>query len=130
MNVADYANSDELFEAAGLKSPDCVLLDFQIPGMNGLSILKYLSQRGLRIPTIIITAHNDPNLRSVCFDAGAFAYLNKRLDAGQLIQTIDESFEWSQSDTRSPDHMTLAIAGYLGARVLGFNQWTKVQFKS
>src|SRR5678815_2521066 len=71
-----YATSDQLFEALALKFPDCLLLDLQMQGMSGLDILKYLAQRHIRIPTMVITGHDAPGSRAACLNAGAIAYLN------------------------------------------------------
>lgn len=87
-----HATSDQLFEAIAGQRPDCLLLDLQMPGMSGLDVLKYLGQRQIRIPTIIITGHDEVASRSACLDAGAVAYLSKPLDADQLIQTIEKVF--------------------------------------
>ena len=93
MAVGAYGNSDKLFESVALKCPDCLLLDLQMPGMNGLDVLKYLGQRHIRIPTIIMTAHNEAGLRSACLNAGAIAFLSKPLNPEQLIQTINRISE-------------------------------------
>jgi FixJ family two-component response regulator len=84
-----YATSDQLFEAIALQCPDCLLLDLQMPKMNGLDVLNCLRQRDIRIPTIVITAHGEAGSRSACLNAGAAAYLNKPLDADHLIRTIE-----------------------------------------
>ena len=52
-----HATSNELFESAARKCPDCLLLDLEMPEMDGLDVLKCLNQRNFRIPTIIITGH-------------------------------------------------------------------------
>ena len=96
MVVASYATSDQLLDALALTIPDLLLLDFQMPGMNGLDVLKVLGKRQMRIPTIMITAHDAPGLRSACLHAGAVAYLNKPISADQLvplIQNITDAFQ-------------------------------------
>jgi FixJ family two-component response regulator len=99
MAVDVYDTSDQLFASVALKCADCLLLDLQMPGMSGLDVLKYLGQRHIRIPTIIITAHDDAGARSDCLSAGAIAFLSKPLDTEQLVQTINRIFESSQPDT-------------------------------
>ena len=89
MTVDAYDTGDKLLESVALKRPDCLLLDFQMPGMSGLDVLRYLGQRYIRIPTIIMTAHDEPGLRSACLNAGAVAYMNKPLNPEQLIEAID-----------------------------------------
>jgi len=84
-----YATSDELFESVALKCPDCLVLDLQMPDMSGLDVLKYLNQRQIRIPTIVITGHDVKNSREACMNAGAVSYLLKPLDVELLVDTIE-----------------------------------------
>jgi FixJ family two-component response regulator len=88
MAVVTYETASQFFNAVGIKVPDCLVLDFQMPGMSGLEVLKELNQRGIRIPTIIITGHDDKTARDACIEAGAAACQLKPLDAEQLIGTI------------------------------------------
>ena len=71
--------------------PDCVLLDFQMPKISGLEILKDMRHKGLDIPAIIITAHNEPQVRASCLAAGASAYLCKPIDEAILRRAIAEA---------------------------------------
>ena len=89
MVVQTYETADQFFESLSKESPDCLLLDLQMPGMNGRDVLKYLGQRNISIPTIVITGSGASACRSYCANAGVIACLDKPLDAGQLIQTIE-----------------------------------------
>jgi len=88
MVVDIYPDSSQFFASLVLKSPDCLLLDLQMPGLNGLGVLNHLSQRSIHIPTIIITGHDAKGTREDCLNAGAIAYVRKPLDADYLIQMI------------------------------------------
>jgi len=89
IEVEAFATSVELFDAIERRRPDCLVLDLQMPGMNGVDVMRFLAQCGVEIPTIVITAHDEPTARSRCLDAGAAAYLGKPLDADELLKAIE-----------------------------------------
>jgi len=64
MTVDSCGTSLELFDAMAEKAPDCIVLDLQMPGMDGFDVMKYLDRRGVHIPTIIISAQDEP--RPIC----------------------------------------------------------------
>ncbi len=88
ISVDLYATSMELFDGISGHSPDCLILDLQMPGMNGLEVMNYLSHIGVHVPTVVITAHDEPGSRETCLAAGASAYLRKPLDADELLGAI------------------------------------------
>jgi FixJ family two-component response regulator len=58
--------------------PDCVILDVQMPGLNGLEVQRRLAGSGL--PVIFITAHDDAGVREQALAEGAVAFLRKPFD--------------------------------------------------
>jgi FixJ family two-component response regulator len=73
--------------------PDCLILDLQMPEMTGLELQLDLTRRGVQIPTIIITAHDEAGMRERCKSAGAIAYLAKPVQASSLFAAIDAAAE-------------------------------------
>jgi FixJ family two-component response regulator len=69
--------------------PSCLILDLQMPEMTGLEVQQDLVRRGLKIPTIIVTAHDDAGMRARCQSAGAIAYLSKPVRDDLLFAAID-----------------------------------------
>ncbi|MGE5658197.1 MAG: response regulator [Actinomycetota bacterium] len=57
--------------------PDCIFLDLLMPGMNGQEVLKALQERGIKIPTIVLTADIQQSTREECLSLGALEVLNK-----------------------------------------------------
>lgn len=90
MEVDAFATSIELFNAIERNRPSCIVLDLQMPGMDGVDVMRFLAECGIDIPTIVITAHDEPATRNRCLGAGAAAYLRKPLDADELLKTIDD----------------------------------------
>jgi FixJ family two-component response regulator len=66
----------------------CVVLDLQMPGMNGLDLLTHLTASGSRIPVIILTAHGDAESCRRSLEAGAVAFLNKPVPSGTLLDAV------------------------------------------
>jgi CheY-like chemotaxis protein len=91
MLVSLHATGDELFATLALEHPDCLILDFQMPKMSGLDVLNRLRQSGVRIPTIILTAHIEAESREACLNAGAIACLHKPVNADALLQAIKQA---------------------------------------
>jgi FixJ family two-component response regulator len=69
--------------------PDYLILDLQMPEMSGLEVQHNLNNRGILIPTIIITAHDDAGTRERCRSAGAIAYLPKPVHDASLFDAIE-----------------------------------------
>jgi FixJ family two-component response regulator len=79
----------ELLEAMPSLRVDCVVLDVQMPGMNGLQVQQQLARSAHRIPVIFITAHDDPALREQALAAGALAFLRKPFNDELLIKILN-----------------------------------------
>jgi putative two-component system response regulator len=71
--------------------PDLVALDWRMPNMDGLSLLKQLRSRvpaGEFVPTLILTADNSRTARQEALSAGAKDFLNKPLDVSETLLRI------------------------------------------
>ena len=72
-----------------------------MPDMTGLELQHHLARAGIKIPTIVITAHDEPGARERCFAAGASAYLLKPLRKAALIAAINTATATSTPTARS-----------------------------
>ena len=72
-----YLSAPQFLAALPEALPDCLIADLQMPEMTGLELQLNLARRGVQIPTIIITAHDEAGMRERCTSAGAIAYLPK-----------------------------------------------------
>jgi FixJ family two-component response regulator len=66
--------------------PACVILDVQMPGLNGLEVQRRLAGTGM--PIIFITAHDEIGVREQALAGGALAYLRKPFGDELLIKTV------------------------------------------
>ncbi len=67
---------------------DLVLMDMQMPHMNGMTAVRYLRDKGYHKPIYSLTADETPAAIQECLDAGCNGYLSKPLDTDQLIAVI------------------------------------------
>ncbi|MFM8322289.1 MAG: EAL domain-containing protein [Chloroflexota bacterium] len=78
-------------EAARARSPELILLDLELPDMTGLDILRQLNQEGLRIPTILFTAHGSEQVAAEAFRLGVHDYLIKPVEPEKLEAAIADA---------------------------------------
>ncbi|WP_234683646.1 response regulator transcription factor [Bradyrhizobium monzae] len=106
INTKTYESADEFIGSLPENTtdglPECLILDLQMPDMNGLELQRYLDDAGIRIPTIVITAHSESDMRELCTAAGAEAYLLKPLEDTSLLDAINAIRAKTARSTRSP----------------------------
>jgi two-component system NtrC family sensor kinase len=75
------------------EEPDFIILDMQMPRLSGLEVLRSLAERGLKIPSILITAHGSEQLAVDAFRAGACDYLIKPFEAEEILAAIARAMD-------------------------------------
>jgi FixJ family two-component response regulator len=88
LDAETFASGQEFLDSLPNRSPDCLVLDLQMPGLSGLEVQRLLAAGGVQVPTIIITADDAPETRGRCLSAGTAAYLCKPFDDGTLLAMI------------------------------------------
>jgi FixJ family two-component response regulator len=83
----------DLLDAMPSFKPDCLVLDVQMPGMNGLEVKDRLALTGNTIPVIFITAHDEIGVREKALTAGALAFLRKPFDDELLVKTMRQALK-------------------------------------
>ena len=86
-----FASAQEVLAALAEGIPECLIVDLQMPEMSGLELHQHLTKSGFEIPTIIITAHDDSDVRRRCEAAGTAAYLLKPLQDTAFFAAIDKA---------------------------------------
>ncbi|MBX9841219.1 MAG: response regulator [Xanthobacteraceae bacterium] len=87
--IETYGSAHDFLTSLQTGTPDCLVVDLHMPELTGFDLQRQLAHTGIRIPTIVITAHNEPGLRERCQSAGAAAFLLKPLDGSTLIGVIN-----------------------------------------
>jgi FixJ family two-component response regulator len=79
-------DSAEAFLASDCAA-DCVILDLELPGLNGLELEERLRQEGRRLPVVFITAHDELALRAAVHQPHR-PFLKKPIDEDGLLDAI------------------------------------------
>ncbi|HET9296301.1 MAG TPA: response regulator [Candidatus Binatia bacterium] len=98
MNAETFSSGQDfldLLHAMPSFEPDCLILDVQMPGMNGLDVQERLTRDGKTIPVIFITAHDEVEVREKALSIGAVAFLRKPFNDQLLIKTMNEALKHS-----------------------------------
>jgi FixJ family two-component response regulator len=89
--VTSFPSAEAFLARDPPDAPDCLVLDIRMPGMSGTDLQMTLAARGEAIPTVVITAQDDPRTRARSLAAGAAAYLTKPFDECELIGAIQQA---------------------------------------
>ena len=90
--VASVATGKEAIDAAGRLKPDVLIVDLMMPDLDGLEVCRIVKQESPGTAVVIITAFDDPHVRTVAIQKGASAFVAKHTVASTLEQTIRRLF--------------------------------------
>ena len=88
--VSQHANAEAALEALPQEHPDVVLMDINLPGMNGVDCVRRLKQVAPQIQVLMLTVYEDTENIFNALAAGASGYLLKRTSSAELLTSIRE----------------------------------------
>jgi FixJ family two-component response regulator len=84
-----FPSADEFLKSNRIRITSCLIADVQMPNMSGLALYGHLVATGAPIPTILVTAYPDDNVRARALSAGVTGYLIKPFSEKELLDCID-----------------------------------------
>ena len=86
--VGTVADGGAVVEAAERLQPDVVVVDLNLPNLNGLEACRRITQLHPEMKVIVFTAMNDADVRQRSFEVGASAFVFKMAGDGDLLATV------------------------------------------
>ena len=89
-SVRAYASGADLLEASELPRFGCLVVDYFLPGMNGLDVLRKLRERMVTLPALLVTSHPSETVRKQAAQAGV-TIVEKPLLGNVLVDGIRDA---------------------------------------
>jgi FixJ family two-component response regulator len=91
--VQAFGSAQEFLVAKPMEAKGCVVLDVNMPGMNGLDLQRELNAAGIPLPVIFLTGHGDIPMTVQALKAGAVHFLTKPVREDELMGAIRQALE-------------------------------------
>jgi FixJ family two-component response regulator len=93
MRSEGFEAAEQFLQRNPSDSPSCLILDVNLPGVNGLDFQQQLRNAGLHIPIIFITAHGDIPMTVKAMKLGAVEFLTKPFRRKDLLGAVGQAIE-------------------------------------
>jgi len=97
LQVEGWSNPETFLEKERLDRPGCVVLDYRLPSLSGLEVLRLLRQKS-SVPTILISAYADVQTTVAAMETGAATVFEKPLDDNSFLNRLErfcfEDHQW------------------------------------
>ena len=90
--IGDFANGEEALKAIPELQPDVVLMDIDLPGMNGIECIRLLKPLCPRVQFMICTVYDEDEKIFDALAAGANSYILKRSNSDTLISSVKDLY--------------------------------------
>jgi len=86
--VGEAASGADALRDVRERSPDVVLLDLELPDLDGVTVLARLKESAPRIPVLVVSMHDETELVRRAIDAGAAGYILKGAGRRELLASV------------------------------------------
>lgn len=114
LSVRLCASANEFMDIYEPRARNCLLLDLHMPRISGVELQRIMKEKGIDIPTIILTGHGDVPLAVQTIKAGARDFIEKPFDEQILLDTVSRAL--SDDSHKSPDDINPALLSKLTKR--------------
>jgi FixJ family two-component response regulator len=101
LDVQSFPSAREFLKILRPERPACLVLDVRMPGLSGMDLQHELTQAGIRIPIIFITAHGDIPMSVRAMKSGAAEFLTKPFRSRTLLDAVRAAIELDRSVRKS-----------------------------
>jgi two-component system, chemotaxis family, CheB/CheR fusion protein len=108
--VEVYASAEAFLEAYRPGREGCLLVDAMMPGMGGFELLQRLTDKGDRLPAIMITGNGDVHMAVRAMRAGAVDFIEKPVAEGDLRASLERALEQARDSAKRSAWRAAAIA--------------------
>lgn len=89
--VTAHVSGVAFLDALPARTPDCLLLDVNMPTLDGFGVIAELRRRDVPLPIVLMTGYDTPEIRERATSVHAGAYLRKPVDADDLVASIERA---------------------------------------
>ena len=93
LHAESFATAEEFLSREPSSGPACLVLDVRLPQMSGLDFQRRLTEIGMQIPIIFITAHGDVPMSVRALKSGAVEFLTKPFRDQDLLDAIQQALQ-------------------------------------
>jgi FixJ family two-component response regulator len=112
LRAETFATAQEFLARERGEGPSCLVLDLQLPGMDGLDVQRELASSGNSMPIIFITAHGDIPTTVRAMKSGALEFLTKPFDDEHLLDMIHQALERDQAARQEQHELSTLLDRY------------------
>jgi len=105
------SNGKEALQLAHNEQPDAIFLDIQMPGMNGLAVLKQLQSEYPSLPIIVMTAYGTIDTAMEAMQLGAFDYLGKPVELPQIRTLLTRALHQPEQSAAQQPKLAIQTTG-------------------
>jgi len=103
-----FSDAESVLLALERESPDVLVSDIRMPGIDGIELLNQVHDRSPTLPVIIMTAHSDLDAAVNAYQKGAFEYLPKPFDVDEALTLVERAITHGQEQKKEhSSHLSL-----------------------
>jgi two-component system, NtrC family, response regulator AtoC len=116
--VIEAADGEEAFELFLDQEPDMVILDYRMPGIDGIEVLKRIKTINEKVPVIMVTAHGSTDAAVEAMKLGAIDYISKPFEMEELKMAIKKALNMEELN-KTIDYLKTQVVEAYDKRIIG-----------
>jgi two-component system nitrogen regulation response regulator GlnG len=114
IQTRSFENAMSFLTAVETASPDVLITDIRMPGMDGLEMMQKLETIEKKLPVIVMTAFSDLDSAVAAYQGGAFEYLPKPFDVDQVVDLVRRAARSTDGSSAKVEPAATSLSSIIG----------------